>query len=238
MIIVQCVHDIAVSHGLFISLFLAGLVGGFTHCAGMCSPFVLAQVRNVKEVELRRVPGLALLPYHLGRMTTYVLLGVLMNSVVNMAFIFSDLKALIAAPMLVLAGVIFLVSAFPRLSMLFPWAVNIQVSAPYKIISGFSSKLINNSGVLSRYGLGVLLGFMPCGLVVSALLASATAPSALHAAVGMAAFTVGTVPALMLVAFGGYALKQKYPKVSTRATQGAMVISSLWLFALAGVMVF
>lgn len=238
MFVGQCIHDMAVSHGLVISLFLAGLVGGFTHCAGMCSPFVLAQVDNVNSARLRRISGLALLPYHFGRMTTYVALAVLVSSVINLAFVFSDLKALIAAPMLVLAGVIFLVSAFPQLSSLFPWVANIQVAAPYKLISSFSSKLLKNQNILGRYGLGILLGFMPCGLVVSALLASATAPNILQTALAMAAFTVGTMPALILVALGGQTLKRKYPKASLRVSQGAMVISSLWLFALAGSMVF
>ncbi|MFN8928129.1 MAG: sulfite exporter TauE/SafE family protein, partial [Rhodospirillales bacterium] len=36
--------DWAVSLGLPLTLLLAGLVGGATHCAGMCGPFVLAQV--------------------------------------------------------------------------------------------------------------------------------------------------------------------------------------------------
>lgn len=236
MFIGQCIHDMAVSHGLVISLFLAGLVGGVTHCAGMCSPFVLAQVGG--EPRIKKLRSALLFPYHLGRMSTYVVLAVLVSSVINLAFVFSDLKAIIAAPMLMLAGVIFLISAFPKLSIVFPWAVNIQAVAPYKVITRFSSRLMDNPNILKRYGLGVLLGFMPCGLVVSALLASATAPTVLQAALAMGAFTVGTMPALILIALGGHALKTKYPKVSARAMQGAMVISSLWLFVLAGAMIF
>lgn len=236
MFIGQCIHDVAVSHGLLISLFLAGLVGGMTHCAGMCSPFVLAQVGS--DVQLQKLGKALLLPYHLGRMTTYVALAVLVSSVVNLSFLFSGLKSLIAAPMLATAAVIFLISAFPRMSVIFPWAANLQVAVPYKFISNISSKLMSNPGVFKRYLLGGLLGFMPCGLVASALLASATAPNAIQAGLAMAAFTVGTMPALILVAFGGGALKYKYPEASLRMSQGAMVISSFWLFALAASMVF
>lgn len=236
MFIGQCIHDMAVSHGLVISLFLAGLVGGATHCAGMCSPFVLAQVGSAPK--LQKLGPALLLPYHLGRMTTYVVMAILVSSVINLAFVYSGLKTLISAPMLVLAGAMFLVSAFPRLSVFLPWVTHIQVTAPYKFITRISSNLINSPGALKRYGLGILLGFMPCGLVVSALLASATAPNALQAAFAMGAFTVGTIPALVLVALGGTTFKKKYPKASVRVTQGAMVISSLWLFALAGAMIF
>tara|TARA_R110002153_G_scaffold54268_7_gene150827 strand:+ start:7422 stop:8132 length:711 start_codon:yes stop_codon:yes gene_type:complete len=232
MFIGQCIHDIATTHGLVISLFLAGLFGGFTHCAGMCSPFVLAQLGP--QTELKRIRSSLLIPYHLGRMTTYVTLAILVSSVINLAFVFSGLKALIAAPLLVLAGVIFLVSALPQLSSIFPWVAHIRLAAPYKFIVQFSSKLMRNPNALKRYGLGILLGFMPCGLVVAALLASASAPNAVQAAIAMGAFTFGTMPALILVAFGGNMLKKKYPRASMRITQGAMVISGLWLFALAG----
>lgn len=236
MFIGQCIHDVTASYGLVISLFLAGLVGGVTHCAGMCSPFVLAQVDD--KPKLHKLRSTLLIPYHLGRMTTYVGLAVLVSSVLNLVFVFSNLKVIIAAPMLVLAGVIFLISAFPRLSVVFPWVMRIQIAAPYRLITHLSSNLMNNPNILKRYGLGVLLGFMPCGLVVSALLASATAPNVLYAALAMAAFTMGTMPALILVAFGGLVLKKKHPKAAARITQGAMVISSLWLFVIAGTMVF
>lgn len=216
-------------------MFLAGLVGGATHCVGMCSPFVLAQVGS--EAKLQKLSSFLLLPYHFGRMTTYVILAVLVNSIINLAFIFSDAKMFIAAPMLVFAGILFLVSAFPRLTVLFPWANNIRVSIPYKMMSRISSRLMKNSNAFGRYGLGMLLGFMPCGLVLSALMASATANDVWQAGLAMAAFTVGTMPALVIVALGGHTLKFKYPNAAKRVSQGAMVVSGMWLFALAGTMV-
>lgn len=232
----QCIHDIAVSHGLMISLFLAGLVGGATHCAGMCGPFVLAQIGDTSSIQ--KLSGSLLIPYHLGRMVTYVGLAILVSSIVNLAFVFSNLKSLIAAPILALAATIFLISAFPKMLNIFPWAAHIRISAPYSLIERFTSKLMRNPGIIKRFGLGVMLGFMPCGLVASALLAASTAPTVTEAALAMSIFTIGTIPALILVAFGGGALKYKYPKASMRISQGAMVISSFWLMAIAVSMVF
>jgi sulfite exporter TauE/SafE len=210
--------------GLGEALFLGGLVGGFTHCAGMCSPFVLAQTGSI-----RKLSSIMLLPYHAGRMTTYVTLAVLTNTVVNLAFVASPLKALIAAPMLMLAGVIFLVSAFPKLSVIFPWAVNLKISLPYNWIIRGSKNLLINPGILKRYVLGVLLGFMPCGLVLSALLAAATADHAWQAGLSMAAFASGTALALILVAAGGNTLKTLFPRASNYAFRGVMVFNGLWL---------
>jgi hypothetical protein len=236
MFLGQCLQDITLSNGLAVSLFMAGLVGGFTHCAGMCSPFVLAQMDDGPV--LQKPSQALLLPYHLGRMTTYVAIAVLVAGVVNMAFLFSPAKSLIAAPLLMLAGVVFIVSAFPSLRELFPWAANIKIAAPLNVVLDLSSKLMGRPSAINRYGLGVLLGFMPCGLVVSAVLAASASGNAGDAALAMSAFALGTMPALVLVALGGHALKQKYPNASRRFTQGAMVLSSLWLFALAGNLVF
>ncbi len=237
MMLGQCISDFAMSHGLPVSLFLAGLMGGFTHCSGMCAPFVLAQSSD-KPFSLRKMGSALLLPYHLGRMTTYVLLALVLGSFVNLAYLFSPEKAMISAPLLMLAGVLFLVSAFPKLGYVFPWAVKFQVTKPFQFIVHLSGKLMNSQSAMGRYGLGVLLGFMPCGLVVSALLAAGSAGSALDAGLAMAAFALGTMPALMLVGLGGHAVKYKYPQIQMRLSQGAMVISSAWLFALAGTLIF
>jgi sulfite exporter TauE/SafE len=64
--------------GLSGALALVGLIGGALHCAPMCGPFVLAQsVGTRKGGPGARLSEVALLPYHLGRLTTYAALGAL-----------------------------------------------------------------------------------------------------------------------------------------------------------------
>lgn len=236
MFLAQCAHDFTVQYGLAMSLFLAGLVGGFSHCAWMCGPFVIAQIGEKQEVSKLR--GALLIPYHFGRMTTYVLMGLLLSTVFNIVFVFSDIKTLISVPFLVIAGVVFLVTAFPRLAQVFPWVEKMAIRVPYQWLNRSVSKIMKSQSLWSRYLLGILLGFMPCGLVVSALMASSTAPSVSESAFAMIMFTIGTMPALILVALGGQAFKYKYPKASLYLSRGGMVLSSFWLFMLAGVMVF
>lgn len=229
----QCITDFSGSYGLPLSLFLAGLFGGFTHCAFMCAPFVLAQNGNIK-----RIGGVLLLPYHLGRMTTYTMLAILLNSLINLAFLFSGTRTIITAPLLLLAAVIFLVTAFPSLSSVFPWVVRLQAIKPFKFINTGTRKLLKSKGPFQQYGLGVLLGFMPCGMVISALMASASATHPASAALAMAAFSVGTMPALILVALGGKSLTYKYPNLSKTLSRGVMIFSAAWLCLLAGQMIF
>ncbi len=232
----QCIESFTSSYGLPASLFVGGLVGGFSHCTWMCGSFVIAQAGNGDGSLNSKINASLLIPYHLGRMTAYVIIAILISSIFNLAFIFSDLKVIISALLLVTAGLIFLVSAFPKLSNIFPWVLKIKIGVPYKYIRGFVSKLSGGSGALWRYFIGFLLGFMPCGLVISALMASASAPSVFQSAVAMVAFTIGTIPALIMVAFGGQGFKYKYPRASVYFSRGGMIVSSIWLFALAGMM--
>lgn len=246
---VQCIHDFSLQNGLGFSLFLGGLAGGFTHCAGMCAPFVLAQTKvpdasnakislktPVKISVLKKISGAALLPYHLGRMTTYVALAAIFHSVLNLALLFSEAKAILSAFILTLAAVLFLISVFPAFGKIFPWAARIRISVPGDFFGKVSYALMQNPGPFKRYALGILLGFMPCGLVLAAIMAAATAPNVWVATGFMTAFAVGTMPALILVALGAQAVQAKFPKAMQMVRQGAVVISAMWLFVLAGLM--
>ena len=226
-----CFSDITLAYGLPVSLFLAGIVGGVTHCVVMCGPFVLSQAGRVEKMS-----HAVLLPYHLGRITTYIVLAILLNSVLNLAFLFLPIRSVIIAPILMFAGLIFLISAFPSLGKLFPWAGGMKLSMPYKWLSNGFNILSQGKGVIRKYLMGVLLGFMPCGMIVSALMAAATAPNIFEAGIAMAAFGFGTMPALIMLACGGKTVGIKFPDVMQKVTQGVMVLSGVWLFALAGML--
>jgi hypothetical protein len=211
-------------------LLLAGFVGSASHCAVMCGPFVMSQTG---QIEKKREAFL--LPYHLGRITTYVGLGIVLSSLLNVAFLFLPIRSFVIAPLLLTAAVVFLVNAFPAMRSLFPWGQPIKTFLPYSLIEKFYTKLSTGAGrsVFQKYLLGVLLGFMPCGLIVAALMAASTAPNALYAGAAMAAFGLGTMPGLMVVGFGGMALQYKFPAAMKHMARGFMIISAAWLVIIA-----
>ena len=70
--------------GLLLGLFVAGAAGSTMHCVPMCGGFVLGQAADgmarlpaARLCEWQRIRSGALLPYHLGRLTTYAGLGAL-----------------------------------------------------------------------------------------------------------------------------------------------------------------
>lgn len=227
-----CLHEMTLSHGLSVSLFLAGIVGGFTHCVAMCGPFVISQSKSMSRLQEN-----LLLPYHLGRLTTYTLLAVLLSSVLNIVFLYLPLRAVLIAPLLMLAGLLFIVSAFPKISQMFSWVASFKISVPYAWVNSLFQKLSNGKqGFTKTFAMGLVLGLLPCGLVTSALLAATTAATPWESGFAMASFGAGTLPALMLTAFAGQAIQTKYPKVMPYMTKGMLVWSGAWLFIIAGLM--
>jgi len=201
--------------GLPAALFLAGLVGGATHCVGMCGPFVLAQVSagldrtGVRAYgTLERARGAALVPYHLGRTTTYAALGAAAGA---LAGTLSGLPALgwLPGALLAAAAVLFLLQAVERAVPLLRRGHGAGAGAATSggglgaALSRLAKPLFGDPTGWRGYLLGVVLGFLPCGMLWGALAAAGGSGSAVLGALAMLAFALGTVPALVGVGFAG-----------------------------------
>ncbi len=200
-------HLPAFAASLPLALFLAGLAGGAMHCVGMCGPFVLGQVMATADAapmsgygEWRRLSGAALVPYHLGRATTYSLLGAIAGSATALfaattGFAWASSLLLAVAALLLIAQ-----AAGLAVGRTTPWS---------STLSRLAAPLSGSRHPAGRYGLGVLLGFLPCGLLYAALAAAAGTGSAAQGALAMAGFALGTVPALVAVGWGGLLLRRR-----------------------------
>lgn len=215
-------------YGIVVALFLAGLIGSLSHCVGMCSPFVISQVANIGK--MTRLRGLALLPYHSGRITTYVIFGVvasLLSSQVMALPVFKIFSMLL----LVLAGVVFLLSAINH------WGIiplpSFMCGIP-RWLSNLTKPLFLQPTGWRGYVLGVALGFMPCGLVFAAVMAVTATANPLLAALAMAGFGLGTVPVLLLVGFSSRLVLNRYKPWLQPFSAAMMMFNSFLLFFLAG----
>ncbi len=225
------------SHGhMYTALLIAGLVGSVTHCTGMCGPLVAAQVTArldhipaERMQEWHRLQGAALMPYHLGRLTTYAGLGAIAGAFSGFLFA-SPYPAMIAAVMLVVAGITFIIYGLGLGTARKDTAANNDMTA---LLSKLSAPLWLNPTGLRGYALGILLGFLPCGMVMAALLAVATTGSAGAAALGMAIFGAGTIPALFGIGLGSGWLARRWRKESRIAARIAMTCNGILLCTLA-----
>ena len=194
--------------GLLTGLFLTGVIGSVSHCAGMCGPFVLSQVAARLESlpaermsEFHRLTGAALIPYHLGRATTYGLLGALAGWAAGALAGWSGFRFL-AGGLLVLAALFLLSMAVPRLKGLLGSSAGESWWSRH--IAGLARPLFDTPTGWRGWLLGVALGFIPCGLLYAALAAAAASGDPLGAALAMLAFAAGTVPALLAVGVVGH----------------------------------
>ncbi len=211
----DCLNDLtAIGPGgvpaVALALFLAGLAGGVTHCAGMCAPFVLAQAgaladRSAGGGMLARLSGAALLPYHLGRMLGYATLGGLAGATAGLVTQLSGLRWLLAL-LLLAAALLMAAQASARLPDRWRPARWIRLPAlpgPGARLAGLVAPLLAAPTGWRGVGLGLALSALPCGLLYAALAGAAATGSALAGAIAMASFVAGTIPALLGVALLG-----------------------------------
>ncbi|MBK8210950.1 MAG: sulfite exporter TauE/SafE family protein [Rhodospirillales bacterium] len=243
--IAHCRAAVGEHEGLLASLFMAGLLGSITHCVGMCGPFVLAQTVSRLEDrpaaqmhEWHRLAGAALVPYHLGRATTYAALGAAAAALAAGMIHVTGLRWLSAA-LLVLAASFFFGYAVRQVSG--RWAVRLPVRLPGDTgDSGWSNRVRSLVRPLFArpigwrgYLIGVALGFLPCGLLYGALAAAAASGRPLAGALAMLAFTFGTVPSLVAVGFAGHVAGRQFRGAALRLMPALMLINAAALSYLA-----
>ena len=193
-VILTCKAVIGTHSSLLWGLFVVGLVGGATHCAVQCGVFVSAVGSAPRGQSfggiLTRLRGVAVLPYHLGRTLTYMILaafgamtGQVIATITGMTFV--------TVVLLVLAALFFLLSALGgavRLPVVGGWR------APLTQVWG---KVTRPFSRLGQFPLGLVMGLMPCAMSSGAIFAAAATGEPLTALFGLGAFGLGTSLALI-----------------------------------------
>lgn len=180
---------------LFASFFLTGLAGSL-HCVGMCGPILLAFSRLLSGSSIVHHAS-----YHVGRLWTYGLLGLLVGRAgmelreQSMVLGWQRPFGVVVSTLVILSGLLALgLIPGPRLNP----GVGGCAQRPPKWLSGLAS----DPRWAARLLLGAVMGLLPCGMVYAMLLVASALPTPIHAAFGMVCFGLGTLPALALVVLG------------------------------------
>src|SRR5512138_942021 len=145
--------------GIAVSLFVAGLISGFTHCSGMCGPFVLMRVVGREASHppasvLRRVGGATLWRYHLGRAATYSALGAAAAGAAGVVLEWAGLRWALALVLAAIAAVLTLA------------ALRGVMPAPSSsLLPRVVAAIIGPASRLGDFPLGLALGLLPCGVL-------------------------------------------------------------------------
>lgn len=192
---------------------LASLLGS-VHCAGMCGGFVAAY-----SGEGLKKSAPSHLGYHAARLITYTTLGAsagALGSALDLAgrsVGLGRLAALLTGLSLVLLGAAKLLRG-PRLIQLRPSAP----SGPLRWFGALLARLHAAPPVLRAFLLGLGTTLLPCGWLYSFVAVAAGTGSVTRGAAVMAAFWLGSVPALLGLGLSlgwlGEKLRAALPKVA------------------------
>lgn len=166
------------------------------HCVQMCGPLVISYSLALGERRVRE-QWLAHVAYHAGRILTYSLLGSLAGLTGQTLRMLGDLAG-IENTVAVVTGVLMLVAGLFMLD-LFPRAA-LERFDPLRRTSRILQPLgrrISSPAPGSKFGLGLMLGFLPCGLIYAALIRAMSTGETSGGAMTMAAFGLGTATSLL-----------------------------------------
>lgn len=215
-----CMPEFSVSS--YLALFLIGLLGG-THCIGMCGGIVSALSMGAPS----RLP--LHLAYNAGRITSYAVAGAIAGALGGLSLILSDqlpvrIVLYVLANLMLVALGLYLTGITQALAFTERFGKKLWVH-----LQPLSKRYLPARTVAQAFPLGLLWGWLPCGLVYSALATALTSGSALHGAGMMLAFGAGTLPNLLLAGLLAVRLKDYAAKPAVRLIAGLLILGfGLW----------
>ena len=222
---------------LAVTAFLVGLAGG-VHCAAMCGGLVAAFNLPVAAAGLPALPVrrgrsrgfLRQLGYSGGRITSYSLAGAIAGVAGSLGLLYgraltARIVLLVAANAMVVLLGLYLAGAGDTVAFLEKGG-----AAIWRLIARAGARLSPAGTPLRAFAVGLVWGWIPCGLVYGVLATAVAAGSAGRGAAVMAAFGLGTLPNLLVAGLAAEKLRRFTRRPRVRLAAGALVV----LLGLAG----
>ncbi|UUC44300.1 sulfite exporter TauE/SafE family protein [Flavobacterium cerinum] len=177
---------------MLLSAFIFGLVSSL-HCIGMCGPIamMLPVDRNNPAKKVIQI-----LLYHSGRLTAYASLG-LVFGILGKGLYLAGLQQ----QMSIIAGILMIAIVLIPEKILARYNFSKPV---YRIISKVKSSLgqqFKKKSYKALFTIGLLNGFLPCGLVYAALFGAIAMQNETLGVVYMVLYGLGTIPMMSMVVY-------------------------------------
>lgn len=199
--------------------FILGLAGA-GHCLGMCGGILSALSFGAGgEVRLHLLAA-----YNIGRIASYATIGALVGALAAVAPTTGlPLARTLAGLVLVFMGL-----------YIAGWGNTILVleragSGLWRKLKPLANRFLPVRSLGSALMIGALWGWLPCGLVYSALVYAASQGTTFASALTMAAFGLGTLPAMVAGGWLLQRLRAQLQKRWWRSTLGvAYIVFGVW----------
>ncbi|WP_390904862.1 sulfite exporter TauE/SafE family protein [Vibrio rarus] len=202
----------------WIGAFLIGIAGA-GHCMGMCGGIASAVALNGRHNAFY-----VTLLYNLGRISSYLLVGALIGgTVANSATLFQSTDFLGA--LRVMAALMILILGL-YLGQWWNGLLKIEKlgQSIWKQLSPIASRMLPLRSVWYAYPVGVVWGWIPCGMVYSMLSWAAVSGSAVNGLLIMGCFGLGTLPAMLLIGTSAARFSKFISQLLIRRTIACLMI--------------
>lgn len=205
--------------------FLSGLMGS-VHCLAMCGG-IATGLGAASTIGPGARPALvAATTINLGRVSGYALAGAVVGGigmglgrVVNMLAWQTTLR--------VALGVVLMLVALRVAGVGDRWNALSRVSLPmWRWLAPLQRRLVPAHTLPRRWALGMLWGWLPCGLSGSLLLVAWLEAHVLHGALVMIAFGLGTLPAMLPLTFSGARMGRRFAGPGQRRLAAAAIFAA------------
>ena len=183
---------IAFNLGLFSSLHCIGMCGGFISTLMLAAPDNSESGKSDKKKNLKKS-----FSYNFGRIFSYSIAGLIMGLFgFALAQLLAQYKIYLALQ--ILASLILIGIALNMLGI-FQLSKRLESYGMklWQYIQPLSKRLLPVDNFIKAFLFGMVWGWLPCGMVYSALLFSLTTGSAMHGMLVMLFFGLGTLPAMV-----------------------------------------
>jgi uncharacterized protein len=207
---------------LLLAAFATGVLGS-AHCVAMCGGIVGTLSGSI-DPNLRKRPSTQLgyvLAYNVGRIASYAAFGAvfaalamgLSRTLVDVQLV---LRGIAGALMLCLG--LYLVGLFPRFT-----AIE-RLGAPvFAKVSPWAKRLLPVRSHTHAAALGALWGWVPCGMVYTALALATASGQPAMGALTMVAFGLGTLPAMLTSGIVSGHVLARFGSIWVRRTAGVVI---------------
>lgn len=201
----------------YLALLLIGLLGG-THCISMCGGIVGALAMGTR-------PRLTLhLAYNLGRIVSYAAAGAIAGALGGASVALSG-QLPVRSFLYLLANLMLIALGLYLMGVTRALAFSERVGQRLWVhLQPLTRRFLPAHSSAQAFPLGLLWGWLPCGLVYSALATALTSGSALSGAALMLAFGAGTLPNLLLAGLLAARLQAYARQPAIRLASGLLVL--------------
>ncbi len=206
----------------YFAAFLVGLLGG-VHCVSMCGGIVGALTFGLPRRQTKKIVPY-LLAYNLARISSYTLAGMLLGgfSALSMQWLaihqWQQMLMLLAGGFMILLGCY--LAGWWRILRRLEQAGNLL----WKRLEPLGRRFIPVRGVRQAFILGLIWGWLPCGLVYSVLVLAIASGGAMQGGLLLFSFGLGTLPNLLAAGLFAATLRRWFQHEWVRWLAGGVVV--------------